>query len=229
MDFCEEMRKKTAVYWEASFEHPFVKEIADGTLPLEKFKFYMLQDAYYLKHYTKVLALAAAKATDDTHIHYFLKTAQFIHEAELLLHRTTFKQLQVTDEEIMQFEVAPAAYNYVNHLYYAVQNGGVEEAFAALLPCPWLYQEIGQKIKGAQPNQPLYREWIALYSSDEMIQTIAEQKAILNDFTQNSPQKQVVLSDYFERSCYYELLFWDMAWSGQSWKGESISYELTKN
>lgn len=229
MDFCEEIRRKTDVYWEASFKHPFVQGIANGTLPLEKFKFYMMQDAYYLKHYTKILALSAAKATEEEHVQYFLKTAQFIHEAELELHRTTFKQLHVTEDDFAQFKVAPATYNYVNHLYHAVHNGGVEEAFAALVPCPWLYQEIGQKIKTAQPEQALYREWIALYSSDEMVQTVAEQREILNHFARNNTQKQGVLRDHFERSCYYELLFWDMAWTGQSWTGDVKVYESAKD
>lgn len=229
MDFCEEIRKKTAVYWEASFNHPFVQGIANGTLPLEKFRFYMMQDAYYLKHYAKVLALAAAKATEEKHIQYFLKTAQYIHEAELEMHRTTFKELHVTEEEIKHFTVAPAAYNYVNHMYHAVHNGGVEEAFAALVPCPWLYQEIGQHLKYAKPNQALYSDWIALYSSDEMVQTITEQKQMLNEFAEKNPHKTAVLQEHFERSCYYELLFWDMAWIGQSWIGDVKHYESTSN
>lgn len=61
MGFCEKVRKETDFYWEASFYHPFVQGIADGSLPAEKFKFYMLQDAYYLKHYTKVLVLQLQK------------------------------------------------------------------------------------------------------------------------------------------------------------------------
>lgn len=226
MEFCEEVRRKTDQYWRASFKHPFVQGIADSSLPLEKFKFYMLQDAYYLKHYTKVLALAAAKATEDEDIQYFLKTAKFIHEAELELHRTTFKQLNVTEEEQMNFVVAPAAYNYVNHMYNAIHNEGVEEAFAAILPCPWLYQEIGQEIKAAQPEQPLYKQWINLYSSDEMIQTIEEQKDILNRYARKNKQKSEELIANFERSCYYELLFWDMAWTMQGWRGDVVNNEF---
>ena len=116
MDFCEKVRQETDYYWEASLKHPFVQGIANGTLALEKFKFYMLQDAYYLKHYTKLLAMLAAKATEDEDVAYFLETANFIREAELELHRTTFKELQVTDEELEKFEPAPAAYNYVSHM-----------------------------------------------------------------------------------------------------------------
>lgn len=229
MEFCDELRQKTQFYWEASFNHPFVQGIADGSLPLEKFKFYMLQDAFYLKHYTKVLALAAAKATHDDDIQYFLNTSRFIHEAELELHRTTFQDLGVTSEEIDAFEVAPAAYNYVSHMYNAVHNGDVSEAFAAMLPCPWLYQEIGQRLKYAQPNVMLYKQWIDLYASDDMKQSIEKQKLMLNRYAKEQPSKQKTLKSHFERSCYYEWMFWDMSWTMQTWtKGVSIN-EPAKN
>lgn len=229
MDFCEKVRKETDFYWEASFHHPFVQGIADGSLALEKFKFYMLQDAYYLKHYTKVLALAAAKASNDEDIQYFLQSARFIHEAELELHRTTFKELGVTAEEIANFEVAPAAYNYVSHMYNAVHNGDVAEAFAAILPCPWLYQEIGQNIKHAQPNVALYAQWIALYASDEMKENIEKQKEMLNRFAVEQPNKQKILQKHFKKSCYYEWTFWEMPWTMQSWTQGVYVNEPAKN
>ncbi|WP_342577482.1 thiaminase II [Psychrobacillus sp. FSL K6-2843] len=229
MEFCEKVRQETQFYWEASFNHPFVQGIADGSLPLEKFKFYMLQDAYYLKHYTKVLALAAAKATNDEDIQYFLNSARFIHEAELELHRTTFQDLNVTAEEIENFEVAPATYNYVSHMYNAVHNGDVTEAFAAILPCPWLYQEIGQQLKYARPNIPLYAQWIALYASDEMLQSINKQKSMLNRFAKEQPMKQKVLKAHFEKSCYYEWMFWEMPWTMQNWTKGVYMNEPTKN
>ena len=134
MTFCEEVRKETNLYWQGSFEHPFVKGIVDGTLPLEKFKFYMMQDAYYLKHYTKVLAIAASKAETNEDITFFLETARYINEAELELHRTVFQELGVTEEEEAHFEPAPAAYNYVCHMYNAAHNGDVAEAFCSHVP-----------------------------------------------------------------------------------------------
>lgn len=229
MMFSDEVRKDTNIYWEASFQHPFVKGIVDSSLPLEKFKFYMMQDAYYLKHYAKVLALAAAKTTDEEELQFFLKTAQYVHEAELALHRTTFKQLQVTDEDWAAFTVAPTTYNYVNHMYNAVQNEGVAEAFAAIFPCPWLYAEIGQYFIGATPEEPLYKQWVDLYASEETQKSIEEQKRLFNRFAERHPEKQSMLKHHFERSCYYELLFWDMSWSMENWRGAVINDESSKS
>ena len=225
MNFCEKARQQTNLYWEESLAHPFVQGIADGTLPLEKFKYYMMQDAYYLKHYTKLLAMLAAKATEDDDVAYFLQTANFIREAELELHRTTFQQLQVTAEELAQFEPAPAAYNYVSHMYQAFFTGTLAEAYAAILPCPWLYQEIGAAIRHANPQQPLYADWIALYGSEEMEQTIEKQKAMMDRFASMPGNDEQTLLAHFKRSCYYEWQFWEMAWTFENWQVGGECYE----
>lgn len=225
MTFCEEIRRETDCYWEGSFNHPFVKGLVDGTLPIEKFKYYMMQDAYYLKHYTKVLAIAAAKAESNEETAYYLEKSRFINEAELDLHRTVFAELGVTQEENENFEPAPAAYNYVSHMYNAVHNGDVAEAFAAILPCPWLYQEIGEKYKDAKPEVKLYEDWIAMYSDPGFKETIECQKLMMNRYAEENPFKVKKLKSHFIKSCYYEWRFWEMPWTLENWENEVKNYE----
>ncbi len=225
MSFCEEVRRETNLYWEGSFEHPFVKGLADGTLPIEKFKYYMLQDAYYLKHYTKVLAIAAAKAEEQDDLVYFIETARYINDSELALHRTVFVELGVTDEELKQFEPAPAAYNYVSHMYNAAHNGDVAEAFSAMFPCPWLYQEIGEKYANAMPGVKLYEEWIELYSSPQFKQTIDLQKAMMDRYAKAYPNKREIFKSHFKKSCFYEWKFWEMPWTLENWEEEVEKYD----
>ena len=183
-----------------------------------------MQDAYYLKHYTKVLAIAAMKAETNEDIAFFLETARYINEAELELHRSVFKELDVTTEEEITFEPAPATYNYVSHMYNAAHNGNVAEAFAAMFPCPWLYQEIGEKYKDAIPGVKLYEEWIAMYSSPDYKEKIELQKVMMNRYAEANPAKKQVLKAHFEKSCYYEWKFWEMPWVLENWKDELKNY-----
>ena len=53
--------------WKASYEvygkilkHPFIKELSAGTLPREKFMYYLGQDALYLKEFGQAMAAAAS-------------------------------------------------------------------------------------------------------------------------------------------------------------------------
>ena len=223
MTFCDELRKETNIYWEGSFHHPFVKGIADGTLPLDKFAYYMIQDAYYLKHYAKVLAFAAAKSATYEEFKYYTDMATFITEAELALHHSVFLELGITKEDLEQSEPAPSNMNYINHMYSAVHNGDVAEAFAAMMPCPWLYLEIGMYYKDAQPGVKLYEEWIAMYSSDDFQATIQKQIAMMNTYASAaSPEKLTILKSHFAKSCAYEYLFWDMAWTKETWIPEGL-------
>jgi thiaminase/transcriptional activator TenA len=46
---------------QAILAQPFLSELADGTLPADSFRHYILQDSLYLAEYARVLALAAAR------------------------------------------------------------------------------------------------------------------------------------------------------------------------
>lgn len=228
MTFCKEIRQESQVYWEGSLRHPFVKGIVDGSLHLEKFKFYMLQDAYYLKHYAKILALAAVKA-EDQQMSYFLEQTNYIHQAELQVHELVFDHLKVSKTELDNFIPAPTTHNYINHLYEAIYNGTLAEAFAAMLPCPWLYQEIGEKYKNAQPAQPLYQNWLAFYGSIDYQETVETQIRMMNEYTEAEPDKIEIFKEYFKKSCYYEWKFWEMSWTLESWEGEVLAYDFERN
>lgn len=74
----------------AIFKHPFVVSLANGTLDIEKFKFYMIQDAMYLRYFAKGLALLAAKSDTPSVITEFAIHAKDSIEAELQLHQHYF-------------------------------------------------------------------------------------------------------------------------------------------
>ena len=48
MLFTELAREKSSIFWERSFEHPFIQELVSGELAPEVFRYYLLQDRYYL-------------------------------------------------------------------------------------------------------------------------------------------------------------------------------------
>ncbi|MBQ2412614.1 MAG: thiaminase II, partial [Anaerotignum sp.] len=48
--------------WDAYLTQPFVKELGEGTLSMERFRFYMIQDYRYLLQYSKVFAMGIVKA-----------------------------------------------------------------------------------------------------------------------------------------------------------------------
>lgn len=222
MTFCKEARSMCDESWEASFHHPFIRQLAEGTLPEDIFKFYVLQDSYYLKHFAKVHALAAVQAKDLATTQRFAQHAEETCGAEISLHEGFFELLRVTEEDIVSFEPAPTAYAYTSHLYRIALNGDLADTLAALLPCYWLYYEIGERLKHATPNHPIYDKWIATYGSDWFEQATREQINRMDQLAESlSPQRRDELKAHFVKSSHYELQFWEMAWARQQWDPDS--------
>lgn len=218
MKFSEQLRLEADSIWEASFQHPFVTGIADGSLPLERFRYYVLQDSYYLSHFARVQALAGAKAPD---LHTTARMAIHVQgtaEAELSLHANFSKQLGITDAEIAEFKPAPTAYAYTSHLYRAAFTGHIGDIIAALLPCYWLYDEIGQRLKGNTPNQPIYQEWIAAYGGDWFHEKVVEQIERIDEIAERVTESdRLQMLEHFMISSQYEYSFWEMAYQHEDW------------
>ncbi|WP_349409411.1 thiaminase II [Pseudalkalibacillus sp. SCS-8] len=218
MTFSKHVREAADPIWEASFNHPFVTGIADGSLPLENFRYYVLQDAYYLSHFAKVQALGAAKSHDMATTASMAAHAQGTYEAELSLHENFSKQLGITEEERRNFKPAPTAYAYTSHMYRAAYNGHLGDIIAAILPCYWLYYEIGQQLKGSQPDEPIYQEWIEAYGGDWFETLVKEQIDRLDELAETvTAEDRDRMKEHFLISSQYEYDFWEMAYTLEQW------------
>ncbi|MCM3719342.1 thiaminase II [Fictibacillus phosphorivorans] len=216
--FTEELRKQAEPIWEANLTHPFVRGIAEGTLPLENFKYYVLQDSYYLSHFARIQAYGAARAEDLYTTSRMAAHAQGTNEAELTLHEKFIKQLHISEEELAEFEPAPTAYNYTSHLYRVAESGSLGEIIAAILPCYWIYHEIGERFEGANPTEPIYQEWITAYGGEWFSQLVQEQISRLDELADKvSHDERNKMIKHFLLSCQYEYLFWEMAFSLETW------------
>ncbi|MCI0182908.1 MAG: thiaminase II [Acidibacillus sp.] len=216
MTFTDQLRQAADDLWKKSLTHPFVIEIADGSLPTQKFSHYVQNDSYYLSVFARVQSRAASKARDMHTIARLAVHAQSTVEAEHLLHKTFFNLLDITPSP--SFIPAPAAYEYTTHLLSISADGTLGEIIAAILPCYWLYWEIGEKYRYSQPNHPIYDQWIATYGDEWYGKLVDEQIYLLDQLAeQASEEQQHRMKQHFMRSSYYELRFWDMAYHLEGW------------
>lgn len=222
MRFSEQLRERTKNSWNRSLNHPFVKGIVEGDLPLETFKNYIMQDIYYLKHYGKVHAFAAAHA-EDFHVSASLaEKAKNTAEAELTVHKEHAEILNITDEDIANFKPAPTAYAYTSHLYRASLSGSLAQIIAAILPCYWLYAEIGMKYKEAEPGEEIYRNWIQMYASDWFQESTQEMIDLMDDLASRSSEaEKEKITEQFVIAKEYELAFWEMSYTFEKWLSET--------
>ena len=204
-----------APIWEACLKHPFVTGIGDGTLAVEKFRYFMLQDYLYLFDYARVFAMGVVKARDPRLMRTFAANVDAILGGEMEIHRTYMARLGITEEQV--FAVKPALDNlsYTNYMLSVASTGGPAEIVASILACSWSYAEIGQalaRIPGAAEH-PFYGEWIRGYASDSYAATNQSLIELMDALAADASGEQLAqLTDIFVNCSRYELGFWDMSW-----------------
>ena len=211
----DHLRAAAAPIWEACLKHPFVTGIGDGTLAVEKFRYFMLQDYLYLFDYARVFALGVVKARDPELMRTFASNVDAILGGEMKIHRAYMKRLGISEKQV--FAVKPALDNlsYTNYMLSIAGSGTPMEIVAAILACSWSYAEIGQalaSVPGAAEH-PFCGEWIQGYASEEYAATNQALIELMDSLAANATEDQIAyLTEIFVNCSRYELGFWDMSW-----------------
>jgi thiaminase/transcriptional activator TenA len=220
MGFSEQLRKDTDAIWRASAAHPFVRGIGDGSLDIERFKYYVKQDYVFLIEFSRVLALAAAKAPD---LPTMAKLADLLNSTlnvEMDLHRRYCARFGISSAELETTAAAPTTHAYTRHMLAVAYSGETVDTMAALLPCVYGYYEHGCDLarRGEPAQAPLYAEWIRMYSSSEYGELAEWLRSAFDRLAEGLPPVRLqALSSHYRISAYYEYLFWDMAYRMEEW------------
>ena len=203
----------------AIFAHPFLQELHAGTLPMDRFTYFVLQDYRYLLDFAQVLCLGGAKSPDLKTLEIFTRHALIAVEVERTFHASFGKSLGLSQSDLDQTPKGPVTEAYTRHLQAVARGGSLGEIVAAVLPCYWLYGEVGKKLYKNRPRKPkIYREWIETYASEEYWRPVQEQIRLMNELGRraNGEEKRRMRS-HFLLSSRYEFLFWDQAYRLEEW------------
>ena len=218
MSFTGDLWKSIEPIYAAILRHPFLTGLTDGALPPESFRFYAVQDALYLRDYARALSLAAARAPRDPWIIMFNEHAAGALKVERELHESFFKAWGLTTDAVAATPLAPTNLAYTSYLLAVAHAGPFHEAVAALLPCYWIYWEVGKELERRGSPDPLYARWIGTYASEEFGSVV---RAVL-DCTDAlaSPlgsAERAAMGRHFATTSRYEWMFWDMGHRREAW------------
>lgn len=215
MTVSQRLREAARPIWDRCLRHPFVTGIGDGTLPVEKFQYFMLQDYLYLFDYARVFALGVVKARDAALMRTFAQNVDAILGGEMNIHRAYMARLGISEEQVLAVKPALDNLSYTHYMLSVAERGGPAEIVAAILACSWSYAEIGQtlaKLPGAA-DHPFYGEWIQGYASEDYDATNRALIELMDSLAAEAPEAELAhLTEIFVNCSRYELGFWDMAW-----------------
>ncbi|WFD32392.1 trifunctional hydroxymethylpyrimidine kinase/phosphomethylpyrimidine kinase/thiaminase [Malassezia sp. CBS 17886] len=154
--------------WVSYTRHPFVAQLAQGTLPERAFTWFLRQDYVYLKHYARLWATAAADATCSLEERdaYASLARSTVQEVEAL-HVCVCGAAGITRAALEATHESRATMVYTRFLLDTAREG-LLPLLASAASCAIGYAEVGRRLQGAMPveHRP-YAEWIAEYSGSE--------------------------------------------------------------
>ncbi len=220
MGFVSDVESKYQAIRESILEHPFIVGVGNGTLNVNNFKHYVLQDYVYLIDYSRVLAVASAKSPDLDTMSWFASLLNETLNVEMDLHRKYCQEFGITLSDLEQTVASPTTIAYTSFLLKTAYHGTFAELVAALLPCQLGYWEIGEHLSklGKPSNAPLYSQWIDMYTSAEF----GELAATIRELADNvgalvGIEERYRMTDSYLASLRFEHLFWDMSYNLEQW------------
>ncbi len=206
MSLSKKAWEKSLGVYNAIINHPFNQELMQGTLDKEKFAYYIEQDVLYLQDFSKCHTIIASRIGLE-YMQKFLKYAEYtlIAEQEVVHHFF---------EDVFNFKktnlVSPATHIYTGFMLKSCISGPVEVAVASILPCLWVYREVGLFIaKHSDSSNPYYR-WIDTYAGEDFAKTVEEAIAIFDDLADKTTDAiREKMLEAFYQSVRLEWHFWN--------------------
>ena len=212
--FSEQLHIEAEPIWRAIFDHPFLREIKDGTLPVEKFRYYLTQDYQYLEGFGRTVAMALAKAPDNETLQALGR--RVMTPVERPLHHQLMEAAGVSDAYIKEVGRSPTNTAYVNHLLTTASLYGLGPTAAGLLPCPWTYHLLKDEVGPSE--HPLYGQWTGFYVAGFLEDSVKAWRGFVDTMAEEAgAAEREAMRQAFMVSSRYEYMFWDMAYRMEMW------------
>ncbi|PRY63712.1 thiaminase /4-amino-5-aminomethyl-2-methylpyrimidine deaminase [Knoellia remsis] len=216
MTFSDDAWAAIAPIREAIDRLPLLVELEAGTLDRAVFDEYLAQDAHYLASYGRALALAASQSVDPDHLVFWAESARGAVIVERELHAAHVADFGATSP-------SPTCTAYTSYLLTLGTRGCYPELIAGILPCFWIYDDVGRRLKesvtarGDLADHP-FGDWIGTYGDPEFAASTARAREIVDEAAAgSSPDVVARMHDAFATAARYEWMFWDAPMRLETW------------
>lgn len=210
MSFSQALWQAHTGLFHATLQLPFNQELAAGTLGRERFCRYLIQDAHYLVAFGRALAVAAAKADTPQALLQCLRAAQQSVEVERSLHTRFLRDFGITPAQFAGTPLSPVGHHYASFLLATAWSAPFPVVVAALLPCFWVYAEVGRALYASSARDNPYQVWIDTYARKEFHDAARRMRALLDRLADRAaPGTQAAMRAVYADAARLEWMFWD--------------------
>ena len=220
MQFSSQAWKNIDSIYNAILTMPFIEELQSGSLKKEIFQHYIIQDAIYLGEFARVLAIVSAKAPQpEIQLQFANSVAEAI-VVERGLHENFFVQFGIEAETALATQPSPTCLNYTNFLIATAYQYSFAVTVAAVLPCFWIYLEVGKHIyREASTEANPYQKWIDTYVDADFENLVNYVIKIVDQEAERASVREIQLMNrLFYRASVFEWMFWDSSERLETWQ-----------
>jgi thiaminase/transcriptional activator TenA len=217
MAFSDRLLESGADIRDAQKEHPFVRELAAGTLDEAAFEHWVRQDYRYLLDYARLFAVAGARADDQATMTHLLGVAHGVLDEEMELHRSFAADYGISAAELERVEKAPTCVAYTNFLLRTAYGGSIAEVAAALFPCMQGSLDVAEHMAELADGEHRYTPFIETYTGERFREATAWCREFVDRCGERYPGEHDAMEAAFRRSAKLEYRFWEMAYTLEGW------------
>lgn len=180
-------REDVKPIWQKYTHHPFANQMGDGTLPIDAFKEYLVQDYLYLTHFARTNALAAYKSTSMDAITASAQIVMHI-DREMALHLDYCKDFGLSKEDIIKHKESLACVAYSRYVLDVGQSQDWLALQISLAPCLLGYGAAAQRLHAQYVDKHdgnKYWKWIENYIADDYQEAVRVGSSELIMFCRN--------------------------------------------
>ena len=220
MHFSQAAWQRNLALYEKTLAMPFNQELAQGTLSKAVFSHYVIQDAHYLLAYGRALAVCAAKAFSADDVIQFTEAAKIAIVVERTLHDEFMQEFDITKEQFNHTPLTLACHHYTSFLTATAWSESYPVVLASLLPCFWIYAEVGKDIVSKSVANNPYQAWIDTYSGEEFNEAVKNVLATIDRIAEHCDAATLEkMHKAYTKGAELEWLFWDSAYHQRQWLG----------
>lgn len=217
MKVSERLRKDADDIWGKIIKHPFVTELYNGTLPIGKFRFYILQDYNYLIASIKNFSIISSKADSIDSMREVIEILHLESVSEFKGYEEFLRKLGYRVEDAENIKPTPTNISYVNFLLSTSSLKSYAESITSVLPCFWSYAEIAEhhKDKLSKNENKLYVDWASVYLSEPYVNLVEKIKRLVDKTGETTSYE--MLKKTFITASKYEYMYWDAIYNMNAW------------
>ena len=220
MCFSDHLLEAGADLWTAQKNHPFVHELAEGTLDEAVFRTWLKQDHRYLHDHVRTFAILGTKAREEATMAHCFSVAGAIDDEEMDLHREFAAEYGLTPGDLASAEKVPTCVAYTNYLLRTARERPLGGGAAAIYPCGQGCLDIAKHMVDLADGEHRYTPFIQKYTSDEFRESAAWMRELVGRCAEYNLSLREEIETAFRRSTRLEHAFWKMAHTEKSWPHE---------